>query len=368
MSGGMDVCQLCSDNFIVNTKTIKCDICELKFHTNCASLKDTWIKILAESPNLKWFCNSCIEKLPTQWCHIMSVDKSENNSSDILLKEIDCLNREKDLLLKSIRDLDYTVSLQKSIIESSKRDLPFPNHHNIVKNVTSNRNVNNSYSSVTARSNRDTHELPQDDPKKSAVPYAANVSVSGRKINKCDNIPNPNMVNNTSTGNEKSDYSVIPTRKGSELQNDADDGISVLDSQNSNKINTEWQTTRKRNRPKKRKFVVGCGGSNLEVKTIPKYTHLHVSRLHPSTKPENLQKLLIATFPEVQCELLKSKHPLIYSSIKVSIYQENFEKAWCKDIWPDGALVSKYFLFKKDTLQLDGVQNKEDLDVEMTRK
>lgn len=40
----------------------------------------------------------------------------------------------------------------------------------------------------------------------------------------------------------------------------------------------------------------------------------------------------------------KSKYSDIYASMKVTMNQENFKKAWTKVIWPNGALVSKFFM------------------------
>lgn len=100
-------------------------------------------------------------------------------------------------------------------------------------------------------------------------------------------------------------------------------------------------------KPKRRKrFVVGGNDTNKDIQTIPKYTSLHVTRLEPSTKPEQLEAFLRDLFPGVSCEKLESKHPETYASLKVNIKQDHFKQAWKREVWPEGALVSRFF-FKK---------------------
>jgi len=83
------------------------------------------------------------------------------------------------------------------------------------------------------------------------------------------------------------------------------------------------------------------------LQTVPKRVALHVSRLSQDTKPEDLRQILIKEFPEVLCETNQSKHPQLYASVKVTINQINFKKAWRKDVWPKGALVSRFVQKKR---------------------
>lgn len=103
---------------------------------------------------------------------------------------------------------------------------------------------------------------------------------------------------------------------------------------------------------KKRQFVLGQNDEvNRTIQTVPKFVSLHITRLHPSTKPEELQNMLRDKFPDVTCEPHVSKYPDKYASIKVSIRQENFKDAWNRNVWPAGSLVSR-FLVKKRTWSL----------------
>lgn len=63
MSPGTHVCAVCSDNFIVNSKCIKCDNCESVYHLVCIKVKDQLMKLKQESNNVMWFCNDCLQEV-----------------------------------------------------------------------------------------------------------------------------------------------------------------------------------------------------------------------------------------------------------------------------------------------------------------
>lgn len=105
-----------------------------------------------------------------------------------------------------------------------------------------------------------------------------------------------------------------------------------------------WQLQKHR---RNKRFVVGDNSEcSKELRAVPKYVSLHVTRMDPETKPEVMKTILEKEFPEVVCEKINSKYPELYSSFKITIKQENFKKAWRRDLWPQGSLVSRFF-FKK---------------------
>ncbi|KAG5900339.1 hypothetical protein JTB14_026347 [Gonioctena quinquepunctata] len=93
---------------------------------------------------------------------------------------------------------------------------------------------------------------------------------------------------------------------------------------------------------RKRRFVVGKNVENATISTVPKLVSLHVTRLKTNTDPNELKQMLLPDFPEVICEKHVSRHPELYSSMKVTIKRENLRKAWRCDVWPSGALVSQF--------------------------
>lgn len=48
MADDVEVCVVCSDNFIVNSKCIGCKLCRKKFHLICVGVKNSWQKLLVD--------------------------------------------------------------------------------------------------------------------------------------------------------------------------------------------------------------------------------------------------------------------------------------------------------------------------------
>ncbi|KAG5886974.1 hypothetical protein JTB14_006616 [Gonioctena quinquepunctata] len=99
-----------------------------------------------------------------------------------------------------------------------------------------------------------------------------------------------------------------------------------------------WRTAKRR-----RKFVIGKNEVSDMVRTVPKFTSLHVTRLSPDIKPEDFQALLEPNLPGVHCELHQSMRPELYASVKVQIRQEDLGNAWKIEIWRNGAVVTRFF-------------------------
>lgn len=83
-------------------------------------------------------------------------------------------------------------------------------------------------------------------------------------------------------------------------------------------------------------------GNTGSLRGVPKMTALHVYRLDPSTSTEHLLNFLSPQYPEVTCEKLQSRHPELYSSFKVNIYEEHAEAALNPDNWPKNACIRNF--------------------------
>lgn len=66
MAANAQVCFSCSDNFIVNNKSIDCKYCQKVFHAGCAKVKDSYYKFINDSKNVYWFCDECIKIIPSK--------------------------------------------------------------------------------------------------------------------------------------------------------------------------------------------------------------------------------------------------------------------------------------------------------------
>lgn len=104
-----------------------------------------------------------------------------------------------------------------------------------------------------------------------------------------------------------------------------------------------------RKRPRRR-MVVGVGNasqSETKVKGVPKLIDLHVYRIHPDTTAEDLADMLRPHFEEVVIEAMESKNPDVYSSFKVTIFQDNFEKAMDATSWPKNSCIRRFLNIRK---------------------
>ncbi|CAG9829599.1 unnamed protein product [Diabrotica balteata] len=119
----------------------------------------------------------------------------------------------------------------------------------------------------------------------------------------------------------------------------------------SNQEKSEW--TEVDRRKKRKHLVVGKNTEMIlngkEIKGVHKLIDLHVYRIDPDMTAENMRELMKTTFPEVEVESLKSKHPDIYSSFKVTIFNNNFKEAMSPKIWP-----CQFYMFDPHERDLEG--------------
>ena len=113
-----------------------------------------------------------------------------------------------------------------------------------------------------------------------------------------------------------------------------------------------YATVVKRN--PKRVTVVGknydSNIGNNKIEGVPKIISLHVYRLPPSTKSEDVLNFLKPKFPEAKCEPLSSRNPDLYSSFKVDIFINNFDLAMDPNIWPSNVCVRRFLHLRQKTL------------------
>lgn len=59
-------CGGCDDNFIVNTKSIRCNFCDMEYHTQCVRIKNAAYKAILESKNINFFCDGCLKTVKSK--------------------------------------------------------------------------------------------------------------------------------------------------------------------------------------------------------------------------------------------------------------------------------------------------------------
>ncbi|KAL3281249.1 hypothetical protein HHI36_004462 [Cryptolaemus montrouzieri] len=56
----LDSCTVCSDNCVVNTKSLSCFHYQAKYQRQCVEVEDAILKPIQELANLFWICDSCL--------------------------------------------------------------------------------------------------------------------------------------------------------------------------------------------------------------------------------------------------------------------------------------------------------------------
>lgn len=327
-------------------------------------------KIISDTPNILWVCNHCLET-PDSAHQKVSSNGDFDATKVLMQKEIECLEREKVLADKLINELSYSNSLQKKIIDNLeenknyKATSQFPKQQNAIEDEAISHHVTNQTQASFARAVKSTRNIlprqisPMANPNinsnrisAAAAPGASTASTNSNisKQGQSSTTSLSSQQNQTNNARGKLDPNAIKNAIHEAQSASILREIQHLESSGQMDV-VRQDLSRKRNR----RYVVGKNDDNKTVTAVPKYTSLHVTRLAPNTKTEDLKMILINKFPEVTCEEHPSKQPSLYTSMKVTIKQENFREAWKREIWPNGALVSRFLAKKRvpETVQRD---------------
>lgn len=115
----------------------------------------------------------------------------------------------------------------------------------------------------------------------------------------------------------------------------------------------DWQEVRRKknntNRTVQNELRVIRGGNKTmdSLRAAPKKIYLHISRLCPETKAEDVQRYLNQLCQGVMVEKLNSRHPDEYSSFKLTALCEHAAVLKNPDTWPSGTNIKRFFLARK---------------------
>lgn len=306
-------CKYCRKNVV--TTVVKCSVCEAIFHPSCA-LRVAGLVVVG--------CNNLVKCCIQQSEVMMSTDKPLNSSANNELMHT------KDQLI---------ISKDLIIIELKDKEAILKEHINLLKEKISNKQIDvaGAFTTNTAIVNSVGSQSPR-----TRTPLPAELKglqVSNQNYNK------NNIITNSSNLNVHNQSKKVPDKKvinagivHAQTSLKMQDIINLDTETQAMQNNDDWRTVARRK--KGRKFMVGNNETTTNIQTIPRYVSLHVTRLAPGTKSTVLQSILQPIFKEVKCEEHTSKHPDTYGSMKVTIRKEELQKAWKREIWPNGALIS----------------------------
>ena len=112
------------------------------------------------------------------------------------------------------------------------------------------------------------------------------------------------------------------------------------------KTGNDWQQIKQNKKKRNNSTIIGNSDNCGSIKAIPKYINLHVYRLSPETTEEHLKTHLKNDFPEVVCEKMTSKYPNLYSSFKISVFEDNSQEVMNPNMWPAGTCINRFLFLR----------------------
>lgn len=306
------LCKYCRKNVV--TAVAKCINCDECFHTSCA-LRIAGLIVVGKD-NLVKCCKTNFE---------VNQKNVEGNVQKLL--------EAKDEVLKSREEIISELRAKEALLYKNIELLEEKIGKIDMCKQSKNYSVGTSGTELTEK--RSTYAACA--VSKPTVPPASEIIISKQN----SNLNSQKQNNNKATFSMKTVNAAITEAHTANKMRE----IQLLgNSEPRDENSRDWQISRPR---RTRRFVVGRNDDNNQVQAVPKFTSLHVTRLAPGTKPEQLQDFLEPNFTDVKCEEHVSKHPDIYSSMKVTIKQDDFRNAWKREVWPSGAIVSRFFMKRR---------------------
>ena len=291
--GNQYLCKRCKKK-VVNG--LKCLVCDNFYHNRCAELTDN-VKFLDEN-NITCCDSDC--------------NNSECNSvneDEISAAFLDALNSNHSSDSKiDIRIFKYVLKQKDSIISELRER---------VKDLTQHVILLKSHNSGTREQITKARVL-QNNTTKAIDCSEQNINVNN-KAKQTASVSQQSVLNDPRT---------------------LDDRAEVISSKPNQQLWTDVV------RKTKRAIVVGnvnnIDTSSIKLQGVPRTVSMHVFRLTPETNEEQLLDYLKPMFPEITCERLNSRHPELYASFKVNIYEDNVNSFMDANIWPKNACVRRF--------------------------
>lgn len=343
-NGGVSVsapCKRCKNNVL---NGLKCINCSALFHQSCAKLVNN-IKYTNDSEKSVICCG---EQMSDGSGNMEVTDVAFYDAiGDINVNSINnhmlvYILKQKDLIIRELRDKIDLLSQQINLLNKIK-EIDKTKENDKIKEKDRKKQIDTLNKDKEKDSNND------------SCVNNANANVNSSSTNSVKTVTSQKTIGGVNSTKVMHDVRVCTENVNKRKSYDFRNNETIVDQcvsremdykeNNNNKNSAEWKEVVHKSRNKLKRIV----GKNSEVliKGVPKLASLHVYRLDKNTTTDELRDMLKVNFPEVTCQALTSKYPEMYSSFKVSIYGDNYDKALDPAIWPQGACVNKFFHWKK---------------------
>lgn len=313
----------------------KCIRCGTTSHPSCVTYLKNVI-IISESEKLVNCCDNSDDPdvLDLSFCSAKGENNMESHSSELFYLKY--VIKQKNQIIKQQQDL--IEAYKQQIVLLNKQTMCGTHSEIVAPSAAVKFNNSKDVNSIKAR-----NKLNKEESLQTSV-HTVNASMDSSKNHQQS--ASVAVVNQTMSKtkmktkqiNNNNPKTLSPTEPNSTIVNN--------DIQNDNKFTGKIPDKSGRHHGK---YIVGALTEN-GVKTIDKNAYLHVFKTHPDLTTDELKTLLVTRFPEVIVEKLNSKHPLKYSSFKITINFDNLEHAMKPDVWPRGAWVNRFFHGKKSPI------------------
>lgn len=283
-----------TDNFNLKTlESVKCaSLCGRVFHSNCTDLSADCLKLLINTPNFLWQCNSCV---------VMTSDAQN---------KIDLLSRQMSEVQSKCMQLERMISE----VKSSNLQV----HNN---NVTK-TNKQTSTSVITT-----TNLLPA-----TAAQLHASSSSTASEDNACDKFVDAIDIPNI------------------EIESREQDWVTVR-----RKVTNKKQKHNNNNR-KKPKRVVGIAPVSDAFEVVHTMKYLHISKFSVHTEPEAVLKFVaegLGVQPNIlKCTKLIKRDAdiskLSFVNFKLGVPLPLYEKVYNKAMWPISIKITPFITKSKN--------------------
>lgn len=325
-------CSQCSNKIDRYDEAIDCQVCINSFHIKCSNIPiENYYKMREDGAINKWKCENCesTTDFHDSTSQLQVNSKDETNKFDSIVQ----LAVEKALapLISEILNLKDLVVTQSKQINS------------LIDKIHHMQGIKNSSTTQTAdRSFQRSPPVDKETEHMKGIPPDLSATINNSSTENEDS-KTPAQVSSAVTDalveprGVSSEWTVVENRKKSNRKN-----------QEITKSKTKQLTSTALKQGKYIKPITGSSSSTaLQSAPRKRLSHIHITRLSPSTSVEDINKFLNNITTNFTCEQLKSKQPDIYSSFKITFPSEYETKLMDPELWPEGIMINKFFLRRR---------------------
>lgn len=341
---GRCICRFCNKAAV--NKVVRCVTCDLMLHRSCCEKKKLEIGVdnttnccalTQESDGRDENCTPeaivtlVEEENRSQFADTVSKHQIEVFYLQTLLKTKDDMIADKCEL---IREKDHIISLLQAEVNRLRSNFEVNSGKSFPPNVDAVRfDVSNKESELTH-------------PPKNSATFAQRVQSSGkskivaageaRQLNVGAKDLEPKQKSSSrgrqvsaATHIHQDDNQVACGGGGREYQG------RVIDSGNNDDLRTrDWRRSG---------TVVGDCANDIALKGAPQMAYVHVYRLDPKTTVQDVLNYLNQAVEGMECMMLQSRHPELYSSFKLTVPFDRLDFIMNASLWPPGVCVRRFF-------------------------